>query len=478
MQIAQVIGGYSLGSEDLLRRAMGKKDAKEMAQQREIFLAGAEKNGMARGKANALFDLMEKFAGYGFNKSHAAAYALVAYQTAYLKAHYPAAFMAANLSAVMDDTDKVHQFHEDALANGLKVLPPDVNTGEYRFTPVDAKTIRYGLGAVKGTGESAIGAVLKARETGPFADLFDFCRRIDKRIVNRRVVEALVRAGAFDSVYENESAHRASLLASVGIALDAAEQAERDAQQVSLFGEAEGAQRSLSLVAVPRWDEVQRLREEKTALGFYLSGHPFSVHRAEVARFVRTNLRNLAPSGDRDSPAQLIAGVVESIRVMRTQQGRMVAINLSDGTAVQEVTIYNEVFDQYRDLVKEDAVIVIEAKVRLVRRSSGDEGETTFMRIIADRVYDLAAARSRFAREMRLVMNGEASREAAAATAKLKELLAPYRNGPCPVAIAYQNGTASVQMRLGDGWKVSLDDRLLESLRQWLKAENVEVLYP
>src|SRR5581483_2796854 len=265
----------------------------------EIFLAGAEKNGMARGKANALFDLMEKFAGYGFNKSHAAAYALVAYQTA---------FLAANLSAVMDDTDKVHQFHEDALANGLKVLPPDVNTGEYRFTPVDAKTIRYGLGAVKGTGESAIGAVLKAREAGPFADLFDFCRRIDKRIVNRRVVEALVRAGAFDSVYENESAHRAGLLASVGIALDAAEQAERDAQQVSLFGEAEGAQRSLSLVAVPRWDEVQRLREEKTALGFYLSGHPFSVHRAEVARFVRTNLRNLAPSGDRDSPAQLIAG--------------------------------------------------------------------------------------------------------------------------------------------------------------------------
>ena len=477
MQIAQAIGGYSLGGADLLRRAMGKKDAKEMAQQREIFLAGAEKNGMARGKANALFDLMEKFAGYGFNKSHAAAYALVAYQTAYLKAHYPAAFMAANLSAIMDDTDKVHQFHEDALANGLKVLPPDVNTGEYRFTPVDAKTIRYGLGAVKGTGESAIGAILKAREAGPFADLFDFCRRIDKRIVNRRVVEALVRAGAFDSLNRNEHDHRASLLASVGIALDAAEQAERDAQQVSLFGEAESAQRTLSLVAAPRWDEVQRLREEKAALGFYLSGHPFSVHRAEVARFVRTNLRNLAPSADGDARAQLIAGVVEGLRVLRTQQGRMVAINLSDGTAVQEVTIYNEVFDPIRDLVKEDAIVVIEAKVRLVRRSSGDEGETTFMRIIAERVYDLATARTRFAREMRLVMNGEASREAAAATAKLKELLAPYRNGPCPVAIAYQNGTASVQMRLGDGWKVSLDDRLLESLRQWLRPENVEVLY-
>src|SRR5690349_2443287 len=184
MQIAQVIGGYSLGSADLLRRAMGKKNAEEMAQQRDIFVAGAEKDKLPRAKAILLFDLMEKFAGYGFNKSHAAAYALIAYQTAYLKAHHGAAFMAANLSAVMDDTDKVHQFHEDALANGLKVLAPDVNSGGYRFEPVDAKTIRYGLGAVKGTGESAIGAVLKARETGPFADLFDFCRRIDKRMVN------------------------------------------------------------------------------------------------------------------------------------------------------------------------------------------------------------------------------------------------------------------------------------------------------
>src|SRR5690349_13156136 len=257
MQIAQVIGGYSLGGADLLRRAMGKKNAEEMAQQRDIFVAGAEKDKLPRAKAILLFDLMEKFAGYGFNKSHAAAYALIAYQTAYLKAHHGAAFMAANLSAVMDDTDKVHQFHEDALANGLKVLPPDVNTGEYRFMPVDAKTIRYGLGAVKGTGESAIGAILKAREAGPFADLFDFCRRVDKRIVNRRVIEALVRAGAFDAV----SDHRASLLASVGIALEAAEQAERDVQQVSLFGEAEAAQRPVSLVAAPRWDEVTRLSE-------------------------------------------------------------------------------------------------------------------------------------------------------------------------------------------------------------------------
>jgi DNA polymerase-3 subunit alpha len=459
---------------------MGKKDAKEMAQQRDVFVAGAEKNRLPRAKAILLFDLMEKFAGYGFNKSHAAAYALIAYQTAYLKAHHPSAFMAANLSAVMDDTDKVHQFYEDCVANGLKVLAPDINSGGYRFVPVDAKTIRYGLGAAKGTGESAIAAILAARKDGPFRDLFDFCERVDKRSVNRRTVEALVRAGAFDSVSASDYSARSSLLASVGIALEAAEQTERNAKQVSLFGAGEsGSQQKPALVAAPRWEEAQRLREEKAALGFYLSGHPFSAHRAEIGRFVRTNLRSLAAAeGESGTRTQLIAGVVESIRFQRTQQGRMVVVNLSDGTAMQEVTVYNEVFDQYRDLVKEDAVVVIEAKVRNVRRSVGEEGEAVFMRIAAERIYDLAGARSRFARGVRLSMNGEVSQAGAAASATLKSLLEPYRNGPCPVAVCYRNGGASVEMQLGDNWRVNLDDALMKSLAEWLRPENVEVLYP
>ncbi|HZE10780.1 MAG TPA: OB-fold nucleic acid binding domain-containing protein, partial [Burkholderiales bacterium] len=468
------------GSADLLRRAMGKKDAKEMAQQRDVFVAGAEKNRLPRAKAILLFDLMEKFAGYGFNKSHAAAYALIAYQTAYLKAHAPSAFMAANLSAVMNDTDKVHQFYEDSVANGLKVLAPDINSGEYRFVPVDAKTVRYGLGAVKGTGESAIAAILAARKDGPFRDLFDFCERVDKRIVNRRTVEALVRAGAFDGVSAGDHSARASLLASVGIALEAAEQTERNAKQVSLFGAGEsGSQQKPALVAAPRWEEAQRLREEKAALGFYLSGHPFTAYRAEIGRFVRTSLRSLAAAeGESGTRTQLIAGVVESIRFQRTQAGRMVVVNLSDGTATQEVTVYNEVFDQHRELVKEDAVVVIEAKVRNVRRSVGDEGEAVFMRIAADRIYDLAGARSRFARGVRLSMNGEASQAGAAASATLKSLLEPYRNGPCPVAVRYRNGSASVEMQLGDNWRVNLDDALMKSLNEWLRPENVEVLYP
>jgi len=481
MQIAQVIGGYSLGSADLLRRAMGKKDAKEMAQQRDVFVAGAEKNRLPRAKAILLFDLMEKFAGYGFNKSHAAAYALIAYQTAYLKAHAPSAFMAANLSAVMDDTDKVHQFYEDSVANGLKVLAPDINSGEYRFVPVDASTIRYGLGAVKGTGESAIAAILAARKDGPFRDLFDFCERVDKRSVNRRVVEALVRAGAFDSVSALDYSARSSLLASVGIALEAAEQSERNAKQVSLFGAGEGGSpQKPALVAAPPWEEAQRLREERAALGFYLSGHPFTAYRAEIGRFVRTNLRSLAASaeGEGGTRTQLVAGVVESLRVQRTQGGRMVVLNLSDGTATQEVTVYNEVFDQVRDTVKEDAVVVIEAKVRNVRRSVGEEGEAQFMRVAAERIYDVAGARSRFARAVRLSMNGEASNTGAAASAKLKTLLEPYRNGRCPVEVLYKNGGASVEMQLGDAWRVNLDDALMKSLNEWLKPENVEVLYP
>jgi DNA polymerase-3 subunit alpha len=236
MQMAQIIGGYSLGGADLLRRAMGKKLPEEMAEHRGIFAEGAAKNGLSPRKADELFDLMEKFAGYGFNKSHAAAYALIAYQTAYLKAHHAAAFMAANLSAVMNDTDKVQQLHEDALANGLEILPPDVNSGGYRFAPVDEKRIRYGLGAVKGTGEGAINHLIEIREkSGAYQDLFDFCHRVDNRVVNRRVVESLVRAGAFDSV----DANRAALLASVGIALESAEQASRNANQTNLFGDDE-----------------------------------------------------------------------------------------------------------------------------------------------------------------------------------------------------------------------------------------------
>jgi DNA polymerase-3 subunit alpha len=461
MKIAQAIGGYALGAADLLRRAMGKKLPEEMAKHRSTFVAGAAQNGVPERKANELFDLMEKFAGYGFNKSHAAAYALVAYQTAYMKVHHAAAFMAANLSAVMDDTDKVQGLYQDAVANGLKVLPPDINASEYRFVPVDDRTIRYGLGAVKGTGESAIGAILKARaDGGPFVDLFDFCERVDKRIVNRRTVEALVRAGSFDAL----DGQRARLLASVGIALEAAEQASRDAQQVSLFGEAAGRSCPAYIEAEP-WDERQRLVEEKAALGFYLSGHPFGAYRREFAPFVKGVLGELQP---RNEP-QLLAGLVASARTAMTRRGKMAIVLLDDGTAQIEVSVYNELWEASRDLIKEDRPLVVQGKVMKDEFTGG-------FRVVADKLYDLAGARARFARGIRLALNGGASAGEAAAK-KLREVLAPYRNGTCPVRVCYRSGDAVAELRLGDDWRVTPDDALIDALGAWLRPENVEVVY-
>jgi DNA polymerase-3 subunit alpha len=458
MQIAQVIGGYTLGGADLLRRAMGKKKPEEMAKQRDSFVSGAEKNGLAKGKATQLFDLMEKFAGYGFNRSHAAAYALLAYQTAYMKAHHAAAFMAANLSLVMDDTDKVRQFHEDALVNGLAVLPPDINASEYRFRPVDTKTIRYGLGAVRGTGESAIGAILEARKNGSYTGLFDLCRRADKRMVNRRVVEALVRAGAFDAIERN----RASLLASVGRALETAEQAERQAAQVSLFGDAEGGRAAQeALIDANPWDLRRQLMEEKAALGFTLSGHLFSVYQRELEGFPRVPLAQLAAAEHR----VWLAGVVSSARTQMTRRGRMMAVVLDDGSAQVEVSVFNELFEKHRDKLKEDALLMVQGKVQRDEFAGG-------LRVTADELFDLPGLRARFASRLRLDMNGQADAR------QLMELLAPYRaSGACPVFVHYRTGGAACDVALGDAWRVRPEAQLIERLAAWLAPENVQVLY-
>ena len=479
MQMAQIIGGYSLGGADILRRAMGKKNAEEMAQQRGIFREGAAKNGLAADKADEIFDLMEKFAGYGFNKSHAAAYALVAFQTAYFKAHHGAPFMAANMSAAMDDTDKLHELYVDTRANHIKILPPEINSGEYHFAPLDDKTIRYGLGAVKGTGESAVVAIIKAREApagktgGPFKSLFDFCERVDRHQVNRRAIEALVRAGAFDAIEDN----RASMLASVGIAIEAAEQRERNVNQVSLFGDDGADEHRLALIGAPRWTELQKLQEEKASLGQYLSGHPFSIFRADIECFVRTKLAQLpGMAGGYGGGETMIAGFVESVRAMRTQSGRMMVIELSDDTTRQEVVVYNEVFDQYRDKIKEGAVLVVNVKVRNIPRGEGEK----LVRVSAEKILDFCEARALYARGVKLSLNGEASRAGKAAAAKLKTLLAPYRysgSGACPVAVCYNNGDAMVELRLGEAWKVKVEDSLLQSLGDWLRPENVQVVY-
>jgi len=460
MQIAQVIGGYTLGAADLLRRAMGKKNKEEMAKHRDIFIAGAEKNGLGKGKASALFDLMEKFAGYGFNKSHAAAYALIAYQTAYMKAHHPAAFMAANLSLVMDDTDKVRALYDDARDNGLAILPPDVNSSNYRFEPVDRGRIRYGLGGIKGTGEQAIEAIVAARQAGgPFRDLFDFCRRIDKRHVNRRAVEALVKSGAFDAV----EPHRAMLFASVGIALSEAEKAERSASQVSLFGDSR-EEAGQALVAAREWTEAERLAHEKTALGFYLSGHPYNAFAPELAPLIRLPLSGLQPRKD---PA-LIAGIVMSVRVQSSRRGKMAIVTLDDGGAAVEVVVYNEIYDSARSSLREDQLVIVEAKI--MQRMS-DDGQVQGLRIVAEAVHDLPAARKRYAKGLRLACNGGAE------AARLVDMLTPFRNGSCPIVVEYRNHGVGGELELPDAWRVTLEDPLLKGLKDWLAPENVKVIY-
>jgi DNA polymerase III subunit alpha len=455
MQMAQILGGYSLGAADLLRRAMGKKKPEEMAQHREIFRAGAKQNGLTETKADEIFDLMEKFAGYGFNKSHAAAYALLAYQTAYLKTHFPAEFMAANMSASMDDTDKVQLLHEDSVANGIKILPPDIDQSEYRFAPIDGRTIRYGLGGVKGTGEAAIAHIVRERrERGAYRDLFDFCERVDKRIVNRRAVESLIRSGAFDAL----NANRHQMLASVGLALEAAEQQGRHATQGSLFGgEEQGGAKHVQLVRAQAWDERERLQNEKLALGFYLSGHPFTTYRAELAGIIKQTLADLRPQFE----TVLLAGVVHSVRTMQTRRGRMSVVVLDDGTAKLEVAIFNEAWEKHRAFIKEDQVLVVQGKI-------AEDNYTGNVRVTADQLYDLASARAAFARELRIDLNGQADAR------RLAEILKPHMPGNCPVTIAYQNQHAACELEFGTA---NLDDLLVASLTQWLSPANVSVRY-
>ena len=458
MQISQIIGGYTLGGADLLRRAMGKKNAEEMARHREIFRAGALQKGYAEKLAMQLFDLMEKFAEYGFNKSHTAAYAVITYQTAWLKAHHPAAFMAATLSSDMDNTDAVHGFHDDAVKNKLVVLGPDINTSERHFVPIDRERIRYGLGAVKGTGVAAIDNISAARVAGPFRDLFDFCRRVDRRIVNRRAIEALVRAGAFDALHDN----RAAVLNSVGVAMDWAERAQKDAAQNSLFGDDDAASAPPGLVATPAWSLKEGLAQEKAALGFYFSGHPFSAYRVELAGFISKSLAQLAPQAQ----PQLLAGIIAAVRTQMTRRGKMAFVLLDDGSARIDVAVFNEQYEALRDRLREDQLIIVLGKVSYDDYAGG-------LRVTADAIHDIDEARTRFAQRLRLALNGDASAE------RVKLLLGPFISdqGGCPVQVSYQARGACCEIALGERWRVRLSEDLIGELRDELRPENVAIDY-
>ena len=460
MQISQIIGGYTLGGADMLRRAMGKKKPEEMAKHRGIFCEGAEKKGYPKALAEHLFDLMAKFAEYGFNKSHTAAYAVVSYQTAWLKAHYPSAFMAATMSSELDNTDQLRVFYDDSLANQLEFLPPDINESVYRFVPVDARRIRYALGAIKGTGQAAVEHIEAMRkEGGRFADLFDFCRRTDKRIVNRRTIEALIRAGAFDTLEPN----RARLIANVELAMTMAEQEAQNANQGGLFDLLDtSAAPAVEMTQVRPWDEATRLTEEKTAIGFFLSGHPFHAHADTVRRLVKTPLNRIAPKKE----PQWLAGTIMGVRTKVGNRGKMAFVQLDDGTAKLEVSFFSESFDAARHKLKEDSILIVEGKVSQDDYSGG-------LRIIADQALDLSEARARFARYLRL-----ATPAAQLDAPRLKALLEPFRSAEgCPVRLDYRNAAARCQLELDDSWRVRPDDALLASLRGWQGEHSVSIVF-
>ena len=399
MQTAQILGGYSLGGADMLRRAMGKKKAEEMAEHRAIFRAGAAKNDISEQKADEVFDLMEKFAGYGFNKSHAAAYSLLAYHTGWLKVHYTAEFFCANMTVEMDDTDKLKVLYQDALKFGLTFDPPDVNRGRHRFEPVSDKVIRYGLGAIKGTGQQAIEAIVKAREEGgPFTSLFDFCVRVDRSRLNKRTVEALIKAGAFDSLHMN----RASLSASVDRAFEFAAATLANANQGGLFDmmgdDAHGSSsQEPDLVEMMPWGIKERLTFEKTAVGFYLSGHLFDAVEREVRQFARRKIDDLIDSRE----PQLLAGIVSDIRIINGQRGKVAIFKLDDKSMAMEATADEGLIHSARHVLKEDELIIVMAKMQADRFSGG-------FRLKMEQIWDLPSARCRFGKYLRVAVNGRA----------------------------------------------------------------------
>jgi len=483
MQTAQILGGYSLGGADLLRRAMGKKKPEEMAAHRETFRAGAAKNGIAANKAGEIFDLMEKFAGYGFNKSHSAAYALLAYHTAWIKVHYRAEFYCANMTVELDDTDKLKALYEDARREGITFEPPDINHGTYRFEPISDTQIRYGLGAIKGTGQQAIDAIAAARqgrgsgpaggERGPFTSLFDFCRRIDRARVNKRVVEALIRAGAFDRLHAN----RAALAAAMDMAFDFAAAAEANANQGGLFdlsGDGHGSStQEPELPRVPAWGVKERLSLEKTAIGFYLSGHLFDEAGREVRQFVR---RRIADVHDGREP-QLLAGIVDNLRTINGQRGRLALFRLDDNTAAIDARAEEPLITAHRHLLKDDELVIVMGRVTTDRMTGG-------LQINVTQIWDLPSARCRFGKYLRVV--------AGARPPQIKRLLAEYPPQPeqteygallrgLPVRLLLERrGAASgvmAQIELGDQARFYPSDAALASWAEQADEGRAAVVY-
>ncbi|WP_458524841.1 DNA polymerase III subunit alpha [Onishia taeanensis] len=469
MQIAQVMAGYSLGQADMLRRAMGKKKPEEMAKQRAGFMEGCAANGIDKDLAGNIFDLVEKFAGYGFNKSHSAAYALVSYQTAWLKAHYPGPFMAAVMSTEMDNLDKVVPLIEECRHQGLTVTPPDVNVGGYKFTVDTEGRVVYGLGAIRGVGEGPIGAIVEARdEGGAFSDLFDFCRRVDPKRMNKRTLEALIRSGALD----NLGAARAVLTASMEAALKAASQnlANQNQGMMDMFGEAFSEPETGDVYAdyrtVRDWSDKERLAGEKDTLGLYLTGHPIDEYEQELSRFVSTRISELRPSRE----PQRVAGLVVAMRTMKSKRGDTMAfVTLDDRTGRIEASLFGELYERLRGRLEADQVMIVEGEVSSDDYSGG-------LRLRGKDVTPMVEARARFGQAVELAVDGAAAN--GRLIDSLRESLSPHRDADgLPVRLKYRNAKATGWLELAEEWKVAPSDELMIALREVQGQDGVRLKY-
>ncbi|BBG86163.1 TPA: DNA polymerase III subunit alpha [Aeromonas hydrophila] len=468
MQIAQTLAGYTLGGADMLRRAMGKKKPEEMAKQRAGFEEGAVKNGVDGELAMKIFDLVEKFAGYGFNKSHSAAYALVSYQTLWLKTHFPAEFMAAVMTADMDNTDKIVTLVDECQRMGLTVIPPDVNTGRYRFSVNEDGHIVYGIGAVKGVGEGPIDAILEARDRdGPFRDLFDFCNRVDIKKLNKRVMEKLILSGAMDRL----GPHRAALMATLEEAMRAAEQhAKAQAVgQVDMFGvlteEIDDVKKAFA--NVPHWPDKVWLEGERETLGLYLTGHPINQYSGELRRYTSGRLCDLHPTS-RDT-VTTAAGLVIAARSMVTKRGNKMGIfTLDDRSGRLDVTLFSEALEKYEELMQKDRILVVSGQVSFDDFSGG-------LKMSARELLDINDARERFARAIRISLDEQQIDDRF--FPRLCEILEPARAGVCPVQVNYRRPGSRARLTLGTEWRVTPTDQLIDDLRVLLGRERVELVF-
>jgi DNA polymerase-3 subunit alpha len=466
MQIAQILAGYTLGGADMLRRAMGKKKPEEMAKQRGTFKEGAEANGVDGELAMKIFDLVEKFAGYGFNKSHSAAYALVSYQTLWLKTHYPAEFMAAVMTADMDNTEKVIGLVDECFRMKLKLLPPDINSGLYRFNVDEDGAIVYGIGAIKGVGEGPIEAIIEARNKGGyFKDLFDFCARIDLKKVNKRVIEKLIMSGALDRL----GPHRAAMMASLNDAVKAASQHHHAESfgQSDMFGVLTDAPEEVEqkYTQVPKWPEKVWLEGERETLGLYLTGHPVNAYIKELAKYTSCRLKDATPT--RRDQSLTIAGLVIAARVMTTKRGTRIGLmTLDDRSGRMEVMLFSDALERYAELLEKDKIVVVSGQVSFDDFNGG-------LKMSAREVMDLGSAREKYARGLSISI--DQSQINGQFFERFSQILEPYRAGTVPVNVYYQRADARARLTLGTEWRVTPSDTLLDELKQLLGNSQVEL---